>query len=392
MDHQQTLRHRNLIFAALTELIRRRLRSAVATLCLAAILFPLVTALAISEGLRFQAEIGVNEGAAFYISKDLLGGDGPIPLSLLNPLRSISGVYGATPRVVGRTYFVDRLIAVVGLEEKSISHLKSLVRGEIPKAPGEVLLGEEIARTFGIRQGMRFTVAANKGKLLTLTGTISPSCLWGSDLMVMAFRDANEFFRIEGLATQLLIYAPPQAAPRIIRAVEGQGGPSSPKHLVFQIKDRKRIREMLGSGYSHRGGIFSLLYIIGAALAIPAFLVTSGLGLREQHRELGVLRAIGWRRWEVMEKVTFENIFISLSAASISILLSMAWIKGFNGIFIAQFYVAEVGLIPHVDIPSRYLPSHGLFCLIIALSITMMGGLFSTWIRSLRSPMELMRE
>ncbi len=63
MDHSQTLTHKNLLFAAIGDLIRRRLRSLVVTLCLAAILFPLLTALAISEGLRFQAEIGVRQGA-----------------------------------------------------------------------------------------------------------------------------------------------------------------------------------------------------------------------------------------------------------------------------------------------------------------------------------------
>jgi len=373
------------------DLIRRKLRSGVATLCLAAILFPLVTALAISEGLRFQAEIGVNEGAEFYLSTDLYGADGPISLSLLSPLRSIPEVYVATARVVGRAYFVDRLIAVVGLQEKALTHLKPLVEGKIPKARGEVLMGEEIARAYGIRPGMRFTVAANNQKLFTLAGTLSPSCLWGSDLMIMAFRDANEFFRIEGLATQILVYAPPQAAPIIIEAIEGQSGSFSQERLPSRIKGRGHIREMLRSGYGHRGGIFSLLYIIGAALAIPAFLVTSGFGLREQNKELGVLKAVGWRRWEIMEKAAFENIFISLSAASISILFSMAWIKGFNGILIAQFYVAEVGLLPHVDIPSRYLPFHGLFCLLVALAITMIGGLSSAWLKTLRSPMELMR-
>ncbi|MBW2097173.1 MAG: hypothetical protein JRI80_20145, partial [Deltaproteobacteria bacterium] len=63
MDRSRSLRHMNLLFAALDDLIRHRLRSVVVTLCLTAILFPLVMALAISEGLRFQAEIAVKEGA-----------------------------------------------------------------------------------------------------------------------------------------------------------------------------------------------------------------------------------------------------------------------------------------------------------------------------------------
>jgi hypothetical protein len=89
MDHSRTLRHKNLLFAALYDLIRRGLRSIVTTLCLTSIIFPLVTALAISEGLRFQAEIGIEEGADIYLSEDRYGGSGPISLTYEEGLSEI---------------------------------------------------------------------------------------------------------------------------------------------------------------------------------------------------------------------------------------------------------------------------------------------------------------
>jgi ABC-type antimicrobial peptide transport system permease subunit len=100
---------------------------------------------------------------------------------------------------------------------------------------------------------------------------------------------------------------------------------------------------------------------------------------------------VGWRTWEVLEKVVIENLLISLTAVSLSVLLSMLWIKGLNGILIAQFYVAEVGLIPNVDIPSRYLPSHAGFYLLFALVVTLIGSLFSTWRKARMTPTKLMR-
>ena len=83
MEHSEALKHGNLLFAALADLLRRRVRSMVVSLCLTAILFPLVTALAISEGLRFQAEIAVREGANFYVSTDQYGGSGAISVAFL---------------------------------------------------------------------------------------------------------------------------------------------------------------------------------------------------------------------------------------------------------------------------------------------------------------------
>jgi ABC-type lipoprotein release transport system permease subunit len=393
MDHSRALKHNNLLFAALGDLIRHRLSSVVVTLCLTAILFPLVTALAISEGLRFQAEIAVKEGADLYVSEDLYGGNGPISLACLDKISASAELSRVTARVVGRTYFVDRLVAVVGLDEKGLLGLKPLVRGDIPKTRGDVVLGEGIVKAFGIRPGpgMRFTVAANNRKVFTPTGTLAPSCLWSSDVMIMHLEDANEFFRIKGLATQGLIYSASGHEGPLKKMVEGLKKRGVLHCGRLKIEERQKVYERLYSSYGHKGGIFVVLFVIGAALAIPAFLVTSGFGLRELHKEIGVLKATGWRRKEVLEKIAFQNLLISLTAVSLSILLSMAWTKGLNGALIAQFYISEVGLIPDLEIPSRYLLTHGLFCLFFALGVTLIGGLFPAWNNMRTAPSELMR-
>ncbi len=393
MDRSRSLKHINLLFAALSDLIRHRLRSVVVTLCLAAILFPLVTALAISEGLRFQAEIAVKEGADLYISTDLYGGNGPISLDCLDKIAASAAGLRVAVRVVGRTYFVDRLVAVVGLDQESLLALKPLVRGDIPKARGDIVVGEGIVKGFGIKPGpgMRFTVAANNRKVFTPTGTLGPSCLWSSDLMIMSLEDANEFFRIKDLATQGLVYAPEGAGGSLTVFLEGLSKPGSLCLDPFKIEERRKVYERLQSSYGHTGGIFIVLFVIGAALAIPAFLVSSGFGLRELKKEIGVLKATGWRIQEVLEKVAIQNLLISLTAVSLSILISMVWTKVLNGAMIAQFYISEVGLFPDVEIPSRYLHSHGLFCLFFALGVTLIGGLLPAWKKMRKPPSELMR-
>jgi ABC-type lipoprotein release transport system permease subunit len=391
MDLPRPLIFKNLLFAACGDLIRHRGRSFVVTLCLVAILFPLVTALAISEGLRFQAEISIGEGADFYVSEDRYGGNGPISLDYQSKLSGLQGVSRVMSRVVGRTYFVDRLTAVVGLEPEALSALKPLVRGEVPKAPGEVLLGQGIARAFKIQVGMPFSLGANPHKTFKITGILSPACLWSSDLMVMGHRDANEFFRIKGFSTQLLIYTSSDSSPLVGKPLIGRSDPGRPQVPHLRVEDRYHIQERVRAAFAHKGGIFIILYIIVATLAIQAFLITSGFGLRAMEKEIGVMKAIGWRTSEMLGKIGLECLAISLTALSSAILLSMALTRGLNGILIAQFFVAEVGLVPEVDIPSRYLPLHGLLGLALALCITLSGGLLSAWRKAQRSPAELMR-
>ncbi len=391
MDHSGALRHKNLLFAAVYDLIRRRLRSIVTTLCLMAIIFPLVTALAISEGLRFQAEIGIREGADIYVSEDRYGGSGPLPLDYQEELSDIHGVSFVRPRVVGRTYFADRLVAMVGLDREALLSLTPVVIGDIPEAAGEVVVGEEIAKAFGIEPGIRFTLAANNRKVFRPTGTLASSCLWCSDVMIMHLEDANEFFRMKDYTSQLLVYTASESTTSLTGSLVQYFMEQRPALPGIHIEDRTRTHERLRSGYAHGRGVFIVLYVILMALAVPAFLVTSGLGMRDLDREMGVLKAVGWRTWEVIEKVALENLLISLSAVCLSVLLSMVWIKGLNGMLIAQFYVAEVGLLPHVDIHSRYLPSHALLCFLFALGVTLVGSVFSTWKKTRITPGELMK-
>ncbi|MGD9039345.1 MAG: FtsX-like permease family protein [Desulfobacteraceae bacterium] len=391
MEHSRAIKHRNLLFAALGDLLRRRMRSVVVALSLTAILFPLVTALAISEGLRFQAEIAVRAGADFFVSTDLYGGSGAISVAFLEELSALKGVTHATARVVGRTYFANRLVAVIGIDRESLLTLKPLVRGTLPDARGEVLVGRSVADEFAVEPGIRFTLALNNKKVFKSVGTISPTCLWGSDVLIMHLEDANEFFRIKGDASQLLLYTSPKDVSVVKKSLSDLGKLKETPWSQVQIQDRAHIEQRLGSGYGYKGGIFVVLFVIGTALAVSAFLVTSGFGLKELDKEIGLLKAVGWRTWEVLEKVVIENLLISLTAVSLSVLLSMVWIKGLNGILIAQFYVAEVGLIPNVDIPSRYLPSHAVFYLLFALVVTLIGSLFSTWRKARITPTELMR-
>ena len=100
--------YRNLLLAAAANLARDRLRSAVVVVCLVAICGPYVTGIAISEGVRADAEIAVQEGADLYLSFDHFGRNAPVPLRYLEALRSSRSITAVVPRVVGRAIaFVD---------------------------------------------------------------------------------------------------------------------------------------------------------------------------------------------------------------------------------------------------------------------------------------------
>jgi hypothetical protein len=110
--HQQShFRPRtNLILTAGGNLVRRYpLRTIVLILAMAAILFPFLAALYISEGIKLQSTISVAEGADFYVTGDSAGSSTPLPLSYIDRLRKIAEVDRIVPRIVGRAYIRNQI-------------------------------------------------------------------------------------------------------------------------------------------------------------------------------------------------------------------------------------------------------------------------------------------
>jgi ABC-type lipoprotein release transport system permease subunit len=391
MDRPIIARHVNLCVVAVDSLIRNRVRFVVTTLCLVVAVSPLITALGVLEGLRFEATISVQEGADIYVSADQLGANGPVPEAFAQHLIHDPHVTGAATRVVGRTYFADRLVAVLGLNRQALGALESIVRGSVPRAPGEVIAGQSLADRFKIRVGMPFSLTAHKSKVFKLVGILEPTCLWSADLLLMDHEDANEFFRMKGYATQLLFYGTPESSALFQRLSEAStdGGHQAPRQLIVQ--GRGETVKKMERAYDARNGIFTVLFCTGMVLAIAAFLITSGLGMGQMRKEIGVLKALGWSTQDLLEKVALENLAVCLIGVAIAVLVTTTWMKGLNGVLFGQFYVSEVGLIPQVPIPFRILPLHGVWCLLMALVATEPGSLVSTAWRACRPPLESAR-
>jgi len=98
------------------------------------------------------------------------------------------------------------------------------------------------------------------------------------------------------------------------------------------------------------------------------------------------MKATGWQTLEVLELISFEQLLISLFGATTAILLSIIWMKCFNGAFIAQFFIGEINLLPKFVVPARFLPLPCLLSFFFAIILTMVGSIYSSWRASTENP------
>ncbi|HMK52726.1 MAG TPA: FtsX-like permease family protein [Thermodesulfobacteriota bacterium] len=387
-------KHLNLLFTAIGNICRNKVRSIVLILCLIAVLFPFVTAISISEGIKFQSLVSIEEGADIYVTEDYFGSNAPISLDYVGRFKKMEGVTKVFPRIVGRAYFTNRLATLVGIFPENLPESIRLSQGTMFHEKGDVIVGEGLAREFRLQPGVRFSLSINTSKLLRIVGVFdSNATIWSANLILMSFEDAAEFFKVKGKATDILIYTRSGYAPILAKQIQENvnastsGSPETP----LRVQDKTLVKRYFERGFNYKAGVFTALYTVAFALAIPALLIVSGFGQTERRKEIGIIKATGWQTQEVMEMVVLENLMISLMSAPLAILTSMVWLKWFNGAFIAQFFIAEIGLMAPFPVPSRFLPLPCLFAFIFAIVLTMVGSLYSTWRVATVPPVEAMR-
>lgn len=355
-------------------------------LCLIAILFPFLTALAISEGVKAESLTSVSEGADIYLTLDQYGKNAPVPIRYLDDVKKINGVTRAVPRVTGRIYLGNRLAMVVGIPKEEIPSSVECIEGKTFTGPGEAIIGTGLAKHFNLGVGHAFMLGGDKGRMFKVAGLFkADSSIWASDLIFISFDDAANIFRMNDTATDILVYSRPGYMQAVADALKKIEGPS------LRIQSRDLVRQYFNKGFTLKEGIFTALYTVAFALAIPALLVSSGFGLSERRREIGVLKATGWQTSEILEMVVFENLIISLTAAPLALLMAFIWMKGLNGLFISQFFISEIGLLPPFQVPSRFLPLPALLSFFFSLIITMVGSLYSSWRAAVIPPAEAMK-
>jgi ABC-type lipoprotein release transport system permease subunit len=306
----------------------------------------------------------------------------------------MDGVTKVYPRIVGRTYFVNRLATIVGILPENIPKSIHLSKGGTFRERGEVVIGKGLAKEFRLQPGVRFSLSVNPSKLFRVAGIFdSDATIWSANLILMSFEDASDFFKIRGMATDILIYTRLGYAPILAKEIQEKikAIKADQFETSLRVQDKSLIRRYFQRGFNYKAGVFAALYTVAFALAIPALLIVSGFGQAERRKEIGIIKATGWQTQEVMEMVALENLIISLTSAPLAILMAMAWLKLFNGAFIAQFFIAEIGLMAPFPVPSRFLPLPCILAFLFAIVLMMSGSLYTTWKTAATPPVEAMR-
>lgn len=386
----------------LVAILLHPLRSLVTTASLIAVLLPYTVGLALSKGIQQQAEDSIRFGADLYVSGNQFGRDVPIPIAAIERIERIEGVSEVIPRIVGATFLGrDREnVVVVGIPVEKLPPSISCVEGRLYGTSGmnEIVVGTELARRLKLTVGSLippFYHSAEGERVSKVVGIFaSDISIWQSRLIFTSFDTAARIFDQKGLATDLLVNCRQGYQASVSVAIlqsdlfSGSGAEGNVRPKVVAKQD---LQVLLPKGLLHREGIFNLHFLLVFVIGILVVLVTSGVGLSERRREVGILKATGWQTDEILLRSAVESALIALAGASLSILLAFVWLQCFNGYWIASIFLTGVDAAPSFRVPFRLTPIPALFSVLLSFVLIQTGTLYSSWRAATVPPAEAMR-
>jgi putative ABC transport system permease protein len=214
---------------------------------------------------------------------------------------------GSQPQLVGAAD-VAGLAQVFGMQTKAGS-LRTL-------RPGEVVVSEPYATEHGLSVGRTLRMHTQRGseRQLTVVGVYDSKLL---RMPVISEADAVAGFRTDQMNEAYIQLADGADA----QAVQRQLDPLVADNPEVSVQDQS---DLIESAKSQVDTMVVMLYVLlGLALVIAVLGIVNTLALSvlERTRELGLVRAIGMRRRQVMQMVTVESVVIAVFGALLGVVV-----------------------------------------------------------------------
>jgi putative ABC transport system permease protein len=228
-------------------------------------------------------------------------------LAHLATIPNYRNIAAVGPIVLGVASVEGRRILMAGVDFKTAAVLKPWWRvdGRRPK-DDEVLLGGEVAQALGLAAGQCLPV---NGRNLVVSGRLELTGSQDDQLAFLTLATAQQLFAKPGQVSMVEVAALCKDCP--IEDMVRQIAAVLPGARVMAIQQVVQSRlEALAQFRKFSYGICAVILCIGGLVV----LVTMMGSVRERTQEIGIFRAVGFRRSHIMQVVFLEAGIVSVLA------------------------------------------------------------------------------
>jgi ABC-type lipoprotein release transport system permease subunit len=188
----------------------------------------------------------------------------------------------------------------------------NVVEGEPLTNNRQILLGRMMANA--LHKSIGDTVEVG-GSRFRVVGIYESGVTWEEMGGVVSLRDAQSYMGRPRKVTMYLVkVADPSQAPRIVERINlelSDAHASLSGEFVEQMPDMQTV-----------GGLLAAISFLAIAVGGIGVLNTMLMSVLERTREIGVLRALGWRRRRILGMIINESLLLGLAGGLVGILIA----------------------------------------------------------------------
>jgi putative ABC transport system permease protein len=371
------------LFIVLKNTVRRPLRSLLTIIAIAIAVGSVVSLVGIASGfeetfLTLYKNAGVDLIVVRAGAKQRL--TSTLEESLGEKIKKIPGVREVIPGLADVVSFEE--FGLYGVlvqgwvpETKVFDHIK-VVSGRALKRDDQkaVMLGTVLAKNLGKKVGDRLNIFGNED--YPIVGIYRSSNIFEEGAMIIPLSQLQRLMDRPGQVTGfsiLLEYPNDKAAVgRIRHEIEKMGTSLTVLTTDEHVKSVTEIQLAKAMAW--------LTSSVALLIGFFGIMNTMIMSVHERTREIGILRAIGWRRYRVVRMILLESIVLSVVGA----------VVGSVGAFLLVRILTRVPTVSGL-ISGRIHPVFVLYGLLIALVVGFIGGLLPAYRASKMLPTVALR-
>ena len=374
-----------LIEYAINSILRAKYKSLFIGVVFTMLVFLLTSIFFITNSIRYELDTTVDALPQIIVQKLQGGRTHNIDVDDVDAILAISGVSDAVARVWGYYYFAKAgvnfsLVGVDGFEQQYKKSLSNIIKKydfeDDTKA--SMVVGAGVKKVMDenyYKDYFNFIKPDGSLKKVYIVGSFDGDTeLESNDMIVMSKESLREIFNLdEQEATDIVVKVP---NPKEIATVASKIKLLFPDTRVLTTQDLKISYQNI---FDYKSGIFLALFIITLfTFFIIIYDKASGLS-SEEKREIGILKAIGWKVDDILKEKFYEAFIISFFSYALGIMLAMGYVYIFQASLLRNIFVGYSQLKTTFELPFIFDFTTLSIVFLLSVPIYLGATIFPSW-------------
>jgi len=242
-------------------------------------------------------------------------------LEKIKTIKNYENISVVAPKLIGAAQINNTKVLIVGINVEDELWLKKWwkINGKAPEDTSQVLLGTKVANRYGKNIGDKLNL---NNKEYTISGILDEMGDQEDSVVFMTLSEAQRLLNKENTISLIEISARCNTCP--IEEMTRQLGEAIPNAQVSAVKQVVQSKMDTLRQFTRFGILVSGIIVL---ISVMIVFITMMSSVNERVREIGIFRAIGYRKKHILDIILMEALVVSLIGGALGLGLGLITAK-----------------------------------------------------------------